>query len=71
MAVSSGSACTTGSAEPSYVLKAMGVPDRLAVATIRFGVGRFTTAEEVDVAALRVAQVVEKLRGQLSAVESS
>src|SRR5262249_9404976 len=41
LAVSSGSACTTGSAEPSYVLKAMGVSDRLAAATIRFGVGRF------------------------------
>jgi len=71
LAVSSGSACTTGSVEPSYVLKAMGVPDSLAVATIRFGLGRYTTEEEVDTAALRVAQVVEKMRDQLSAVEAS
>jgi cysteine desulfurase len=70
LAVSSGSACTTGSVEPSYVLKAMGVPDRLAVSTIRFSLGRYTTEEEVDTAVARVAQAVLKLRGQLAAVEA-
>ncbi len=68
LALSSGSACTTGSTEPSYVLKSMGVPDRLALATARLGVGRFTTEAEVDRAATRVAEVVARLRGQLAAV---
>jgi cysteine desulfurase len=68
LALSSGSACTTGSTAPSYVLKAIGVPDRLALATARFGVGRFTTEAEVDRAASRVAEVVARLRGQLAAV---
>jgi len=68
LAVSSGSACTTGSTEPSYVLKALGVPDRLAFATARFSVGRFTTEADVDRAADRVTEVVSRLRGQLAAV---
>jgi cysteine desulfurase len=70
LAVSSGSACTTGSTEPSYVLKAIGVPDRLALATLRFGLGRFTTETEVDRAATSVVQAVGKLRGQLSRVKA-
>lgn len=68
LAVSTGSACSTGSAEPSYVLKAIGVPDRLAFSTMRFSVGRHTTEAEIDRAAARVADVALKLRGQLAAV---
>ncbi|HVR75746.1 MAG TPA: cysteine desulfurase family protein [Planctomycetota bacterium] len=68
LAISSGSACTTGSTEPSYVLKAIGVPDDLAHATARFGVGRFTREEEVDRAADRVVEVVGRLRAQLQGV---
>jgi len=62
MAVSSGSACTSASLEPSHVLRAMGVGDELAHSSIRFGVGRFTTEEEVDHAAERVTQTVTRLR---------
>jgi len=69
LAVSSGSACTTGNTEPSYVLKAIGVPDRLALATVRFGLGRFTTEAEVDRAATCVVEAVGKLRHQLSQVK--
>jgi cysteine desulfurase len=62
VALSSGSACTSGSVEPSYVLKACGIPDDLAVASLRFGLGRFTTEEEVDYAAAKVAAVIGDLR---------
>ena len=62
LAVSSGSACTSASVEPSYVLRALGVADDLAHASLRFTVGRFTTEEDVDYAALRVAEVVGRLR---------
>jgi cysteine desulfurase len=62
VAVSSGSACTSASVEPSYVLRAMGVADDLAHASIRFGLGRFNTAEEVDYAIEEVARVVRRLR---------
>ncbi|GEJ55691.1 IscS subfamily cysteine desulfurase [Anaeromyxobacter diazotrophicus] len=62
VAVSSGSACTSASLEPSYVLRAMGVPDELAHSSIRFGLGRFTTAEEVDYAVALFAAKVKKLR---------
>jgi cysteine desulfurase len=62
VAVSSGSACTSASLEPSYVLRAMGVPDDLAHSSIRFGLGRFTTADEVDYAVGLFAAKVKKLR---------
>ena len=70
LAISAGSACTTGNAEPSYVLKAMGIPDRLALATVRFAAGRFTTEEEVETAVRRVTETVERIRGQLAAVKA-
>jgi cysteine desulfurase len=62
VAVSSGSACTSASHEPSYVLKALGVPDDLARASIRFGLGRFTSAGEIDSAAERIIAIVARLR---------
>jgi cysteine desulfurase len=62
VAVSSGSACTTASPEPSHVLRALGVPDKLAHASIRFGLGRFTTEEEVDYVIAKVVRVVNHLR---------
>ncbi len=62
VAVSSGSACTSASLQPSHVLKAIGVPDDLAHASIRYGLGRFNTAEEVDFVVDATVQTVERLR---------
>lgn len=62
IAVSTGSACTSASLEPSYVLRALGLDDELAHTSIRFGLGRFNTAEEVGYAVDRVVQEVRRLR---------
>jgi len=62
VAVSSGSACTSASLEPSYVLKALGAGDELAHSSIRFGLGRFNTDEEVDYVVAKLVSVVSKLR---------
>ncbi|MCH9691807.1 MAG: IscS subfamily cysteine desulfurase [Gammaproteobacteria bacterium] len=65
LAISSGSACTSASLEPSYVLRALGVNDELAHSSLRFSFGRFTSEQDVDTAAAAVRKAVEKLR-QLS-----
>ncbi len=62
LAISSGSACTSASLEPSYVLRALGVNDELAHSSLRFSFGRFTSEQDVDTAATAVRKAVEKLR---------
>jgi cysteine desulfurase len=62
LSVSSGSACTSASLEPSYVLRAIGVGEELAHTSLRIGFGRFTTEDEVDYAADRIVEAVQKLR---------
>jgi cysteine desulfurase len=62
LAVSSGSACTSASLEPSYVLRALGLNDELAHSSLRFSFGRFTTEAEIDHAIVQLHQAVDKLR---------
>jgi cysteine desulfurase len=62
VALSSGSACTSASLEPSYVLRALGADDALAHSSIRFGIGRFTTEAEIDYVLKTVVSKVENLR---------
>ena len=62
VAVSSGAACATASAEPSHVLRAIGLSDEEARASIRFGLGRFTTEQEIDAAAAVVIDAARQLR---------
>jgi cysteine desulfurase len=62
IAISSGSACTSASLEPSYVLRALGRNDELAHSSIRFTIGRFTTEEEVDFTVQLVKEKIAKLR---------
>ena len=62
LAVSSGSACTSSSLEPSYVLRAIGRNDELAHSSIRFSIGRFTTEEEIDFAIEQIHKNIDKLR---------
>ena len=62
IAVSSGSACTSASLEPSYVLRALGVDDELAHSSLRFGIGRFTSEEEVDFVLELLLKHVQRLR---------
>lgn len=62
LAVSSGSACTSASLEPSYVLRALGLNDELAHSSIRFSMGRFTTEEEIDYAVKLIRDSIGRLR---------
>ncbi|KAL8280134.1 hypothetical protein RQP46_007464 [Phenoliferia psychrophenolica] len=62
VALSSGSACTSASLEPSYVLRALGAEDDMAHSSIRFGIGRFTTEEEIDFVVEKIVAIVERLR---------
>ena len=62
LAVSSGSACTSASLEPSYVLRALGLNDEMAHSSLRFSIGRFTTEEDIDYALGKIHQAVSKLR---------
>ena len=62
IAISSGSACTSASLEPSYVLRAIGIGEELAHTSLRFGIGRFTTEAEIDIAVDSVVKQVERLR---------
>jgi cysteine desulfurase len=65
VAVSSGSACNSGGVSPSFVLRAMNIPDELAQAALRFSVGRFTTEEQIDYAIDKTVQVIQRLRASV------
>jgi cysteine desulfurase len=62
VALSSGSACTSASLEPSYVLRALGAAEDMAHSSLRFGIGRFTTEAEIDLVVDRIVSVVSRLR---------
>jgi cysteine desulfurase len=62
LALSSGSACTSASLEPSYVLRALGLSDELAHSSLRFSIGRFTTEADIDFAIVQLHRAVNKLR---------
>jgi cysteine desulfurase len=62
--VSSGAACSSATATPSHVLKALGHPEKLAYASVRFGIGRFNTAQEIDIVAKHVVSTIQSLRKQ-------
>ena len=62
LAVSSGSACTSATLEPSYVLRAIGRPDELAHSSIRFSIGRYTTEQDIDLVLSQIHEAVDKLR---------
>ena len=62
VAVSSGSACTSSSPEPSHVLKAIGLKESLIKSTIRIGIGKFNTTEEIEIAADYILGVIDKLK---------
>ncbi len=69
VAVSSGAACSSGTREPSHVLRALGVPERLAEASLRFGLGRFNTDAEVDAVVEQVGSLVARLRAPVPVFE--
>jgi cysteine desulfurase len=62
IALSTGSACTSATVEPSHVLRALGLTPEMAHSAVRIGIGRFTTAEEIDYVAHRVVEAVKRLR---------
>lgn len=69
IALSSGSACTSATLEPSYVLKALGLPDDLAHGSLRFGLGRYTAEEEIEYVIERVVKAVKELRTRIVRIE--
>jgi cysteine desulfurase len=71
LAVSSGSACSTASVEPSYVLRAIGLSDELSRASLRFGIGRFNTEAEIEAATGQIVAAVTKLRRQSRAASAA
>ena len=69
VALSTGSACTSANPEPSHVLRSLGLPEEAVRGSVRFGLGRFNTAEEVEEAVARIAEAVSRLRKMSSLVD--